>query len=62
MEAVHRTIKDRCLKNCKFESIEALQKYLDWAVYDYNKIRPITNTTRTYRLYKYLAACRTFPH
>lgn len=40
VEAVHRTIKGRYLRNRKFESVEAIFKYLEWAVYDYNMIRP----------------------
>lgn len=40
VEAVHRTIKGRYLRNRKFESMAALNKYLLWAVEDYNKVRP----------------------
>ncbi|MDP3557665.1 MAG: integrase core domain-containing protein [Bacteroidota bacterium] len=40
VEAVHRTIKGRYLRNRKFESIAALNKYLKWAVNDYNVLRP----------------------
>jgi transposase InsO family protein len=40
VEAVHRTLKGRYLKNRKFESLEAVEKYLDWAVHDYNRARP----------------------
>ncbi|MBK7817915.1 MAG: DDE-type integrase/transposase/recombinase [Sphingobacteriaceae bacterium] len=40
VEAVHRTIKGRYLKNRKFESIRALHTYLKWVVEDYNKVRP----------------------
>jgi len=40
VEAVHRTMKSRYLKGKKFESIKALDKYLKWAVDDYNTIRP----------------------
>jgi transposase InsO family protein len=40
VEAIHRTIKGRYLRNRKFESIRALDKYLKWAVEDYNKVRP----------------------
>ncbi len=40
VEAVHRTIKGRYLRNRKFESVEAVSKYLDWAVMDYNTLRP----------------------
>jgi putative transposase len=40
VEAVHRTIKGRYLKNRKFESIKALTNYLNWVVEDYNKVRP----------------------
>lgn len=40
VEAVHRTIKGRYLKNRKFESIRALNIYLKWVVEDYNKVRP----------------------
>ena len=40
VEAIHRTMKGRYLRNQKFESITSLKKYLEWAVSDYNKIRP----------------------
>ena len=40
VEAVHRTMKGRYLKKKIFESIDALLEYLDWAVEDYNAIRP----------------------
>lgn len=40
VEAVHRTIKGRYLRNRKFESIAALNKYMEWVVEDYNKTRP----------------------
>jgi hypothetical protein len=40
VEAVHRTMKSRYLKGRKFENIKALVKYLEWAVKDYNEVRP----------------------
>ncbi len=40
VEAVHRTIKGRYLRNRKFETIKALDNYLKWVVKDYNEIRP----------------------
>ncbi len=40
VEAIHRTIKGRYLRYRKFESVEALKAYLDWAVMDYNTLRP----------------------
>lgn len=40
VEAVHRTIKGRYLRNRKFESIKAMTNYLKWAVDDYNVARP----------------------
>lgn len=40
VEAVHRTMKGRYLKRRKFESIAALNKFLKWAVNDYNVVRP----------------------
>ncbi len=40
VEAVHRTMKGRYLRNRKFESIKALENYLKWAVHDYNVVRP----------------------
>lgn len=40
VEAVHRTIKGRYLRNRKFESIKALNNYLKWVVEDYNEARP----------------------
>lgn len=40
VEAVHRTIKGRYLRNRKFENIRAIDNYLKWVVDDYNKIRP----------------------
>jgi transposase InsO family protein len=40
VEAVHRTMKGRYLKNRKFESVKALFNFLQWAVKDYNELRP----------------------
>ncbi len=40
VEAVHRTVKTRYLRGRNFESVEALSKYLDWVVKDYNELRP----------------------
>jgi putative transposase len=40
VEAVHRTIKGRYLRNRKFENIKAVDNYLKWAVEDYNIVRP----------------------
>lgn len=40
VEAVHRTIKSRYLRGRQFESIRAIERYLKWAVEDYNVIRP----------------------
>jgi hypothetical protein len=40
VEAIHKTIKGCYLRNRKFESMSALKKYLDWAVKDYNELRP----------------------
>ncbi|MFI5150942.1 MAG: hypothetical protein ACHQRM_14490 [Bacteroidia bacterium] len=40
VEAIHRTIKGRYLRNRKFENISVLTKYLEWAVHDYNVLRP----------------------
>lgn len=40
VEAVHRTIKGRYLRNRKFENIKAINKYLKWVVEDYNLNRP----------------------
>lgn len=40
VEAVHRTIKGRYLRNRKFDTAKSLKAFLEWAVLDYNKIRP----------------------
>ena len=40
VEAVHRTIKGRYLRGHKFASVEAVSKFLEWAVMDYNTLRP----------------------
>jgi hypothetical protein len=40
VEAVHRSIKGRYLRNRKFDSIRSLDNYLKWAVNDYNFERP----------------------
>lgn len=40
VEAIHRIIKGRYLRNRKFESIKAIRNYLMWAVEDYNMLRP----------------------
>lgn len=40
VEAVHRTIKGRYLRNRKFDTIESVILYLQWAVEDYNVLRP----------------------
>lgn len=40
VEAIHRTMKGRYLKNQKFESIRSLNKFIKWAVNDYNVLRP----------------------
>lgn len=40
VEAVHRTLKGRYLRNRKFDTIKSLKTYLDWAVMDYNVLRP----------------------
>lgn len=40
VEAVHRTMKGRYLRNQKFDTIDALIKYIEWAVMDYNVLRP----------------------
>ena len=40
VEAVHRSIKGRYLRNRKFDTIASLNKYLKWAVHDYNCVRP----------------------
>jgi putative transposase len=40
VEAVHRTIKGRYLRGHKFASVEAVSKFLRWAVMDYNTLRP----------------------
>jgi putative transposase len=40
VEAIHRVIKSRYLRNRRFDSLEQLEHYLEWAVYDYNVLRP----------------------
>jgi putative transposase len=40
VEAIHRIMKGRYLRTRKFESIEKLQTFLEWAVEDYNFVRP----------------------
>ncbi|MBN8697921.1 MAG: transposase [Bacteroidetes bacterium] len=40
IEAVHRTVKGRYLKNRRFYSIRELDKFLKWVVNDYNMLRP----------------------
>lgn len=40
VEAIHRIIKSRYLRNQQFHSLKQLETYLDWAVYDYNVLRP----------------------
>lgn len=40
VEAVHRTMKGRYLKKRIFGSIAELSEFLEWAVNDYNKLRP----------------------
>jgi putative transposase len=40
VEAVHRTMKGRYLKKKTFGSIKELSEFLEWAVTDYNTLRP----------------------
>ncbi len=40
VEAINRTMKGRYLRGRKFESIKALTHFLNWAVHDYNELRP----------------------
>jgi hypothetical protein len=40
VEAVHRTMKGRYLKRKVFGSLKELSDFLDWAVNDYNTLRP----------------------
>jgi hypothetical protein len=40
VEAIHRTIKGRYLRNRKFENTAAFEKFIAWAVKDYNEKRP----------------------
>jgi len=40
VEAIHRTIKGRYLRNRKFENLVAFMKFIAWAVKDYNERRP----------------------
>lgn len=39
-EVINRIIKNRYLKNKKFESVKSLEKFLEWAITDYNEKRP----------------------
>jgi putative transposase len=40
VEAIHKIMKSRYLRRHKFASVKAVIKYLDWAVMDYNTLRP----------------------
>ncbi|MCU7552859.1 DDE-type integrase/transposase/recombinase [Chitinophagaceae bacterium LB-8] len=40
VEAIHKIIKSRYLHNHQFHSIQQLEQFLEWAVYDYNVLRP----------------------
>lgn len=40
VEAVHRTVKGRYLRNRKFDTIESVILYLQWVKEDYNVVRP----------------------
>lgn len=40
VEAIHKIMKGRYLRRHKFTSVEAILKYLEWAVMDYNTLRP----------------------
>jgi hypothetical protein len=40
VEAIHRIIKGRYLQNRRFESLEGLHSFIQWAVEDYNRKRP----------------------
>jgi putative transposase len=40
VEAVHRTMKGRYLKKRVFATLKELSEFLDWAVNDYNTLRP----------------------
>jgi len=40
VEAIHRIMKGRYLRSRKFDSIEKLRSFLEWAVKDYNFVRP----------------------
>jgi hypothetical protein len=40
VEAIHRVIKSRYLCNRQFASLQQLERHLEWAVYDYNVLRP----------------------
>ena len=40
VEAIHRTMKGRYLRRKKFITVEEVVRFLDWAVMDYNVLRP----------------------
>ncbi|HTA81478.1 MAG TPA: integrase core domain-containing protein [Bacteroidia bacterium] len=40
VEAIHKTIKGRYLRNRKFETLEGFERFIVWAVEDYNEKRP----------------------
>ncbi len=40
VEAIHRIMKGRYLKNQRFANIKSLVTFLNWAVHDYNNLRP----------------------
>ncbi|CAN5527225.1 hypothetical protein BH10BAC1_BH10BAC1_19540 [soil metagenome] len=40
VEAINKTMKSRYLRGKHFETINELAIFLEWAVYDYNQIRP----------------------
>jgi transposase InsO family protein len=42
VEAIHKIMKGRYLRNRRFPSISKLEQFLKWAVHDYNSVRPHT--------------------
>lgn len=40
VEAIHKIMKGRYLPKRIFDTMQSLQEYLDWAVHDYNELRP----------------------
>jgi hypothetical protein len=40
VEAIHKIMKGRYLRNARFDNLHVLDEFLEQAVYDYNQLRP----------------------